>query len=101
MRRSSVNGVNSNNIHIGTLGSFGDTGTIRIGATVALDTYTQTSFFAQGIYHASPAGSIPVVINSLGQLGAPSFSRRYKEDIQDMGETSRGLMDLRACHFPL
>ena len=88
----------SNNIHIGSLGASGDSGIIRIGGTAAIDGYTQTSFFASGIYGVNLGGSA-VSITSSGQLSSPSSSRRYKEDIQDMGETSRGLMDLRPVTF--
>jgi hypothetical protein len=83
----------SNNIHIGSVGASGDNSTIRIG-----DQGYQTAFVAGGIYGVAPGG-VPVVINSSGQLGAPTSSRRYKEDIQDMGDASRGLMDLRPVTF--
>jgi hypothetical protein len=39
------------------------------------------------------------MIDSNGQLGTISSSRRFKEDIQDMGEASRGLMRLRPVTF--
>jgi len=39
------------------------------------------------------------VIDSNGQLGTVSSSRRFKDDIQDMGDTSRDLMRLRPVTF--
>ena len=39
------------------------------------------------------------MIDSTGQLGTISSSRRYKEDIQDMGEASSGLMKLRPVTY--
>ena len=39
------------------------------------------------------------MINGQGQLGIQTSSRRYKEDIQDMGDASRGLMQLRPVTF--
>jgi Chaperone of endosialidase len=93
---TNVSGGGSNNIDIGSYGVAGDSGTIRIGDSVGA--FVQTSFFAAGIYGVAPGG-VGVVINSSGQLGAPSSSRRYKEDIQDMSEGSRGLMDLRPVTF--
>jgi len=45
------------------------------------------------------AGGSLVSITSSGQLSSPSSSRRYKEDILDMSEASRGLMDLRPVTF--
>jgi hypothetical protein len=91
-----VSGGNSNNIHIGSLGSSGDSATIRIGTAG-----TQTSFFAAGIYGASSgsSGAIPVLVDSSGQLVTVSSSRRFKEDIQDMGDATSGLMKLRPVTF--
>jgi hypothetical protein len=40
-----------------------------------------------------------VVIDSNGQLGTVSSSRRFKEDIQDMGDASSGLLRLRPVTF--
>jgi hypothetical protein len=40
-----------------------------------------------------------VVIDSNGQLGTISSSRRFKEDIQDMADSSNGLMRLRPVTF--
>jgi hypothetical protein len=39
------------------------------------------------------------LIDSNGQLGTVSSSRRYKEGIQDMGDSSNGLMRLRPVTF--
>jgi len=97
-----VSGANSNNIHIGSYGASGDSATIRIGGNTALgDTVTQTSFFASGIRNITTGqnNAVPVVIDSNGQLGTVSSSRRYKEDIQDMGDSSSGLMNLRPVTF--
>jgi hypothetical protein len=93
---SAPNG-NSNSIYIGSPGSGGDhSGTIRIGAAV-----NQTSFFSAGIRGVTTSNNdaIPVLIDSAGQLGTISSSRRFKEDIQDMGDASSGLMHLRPVTF--
>jgi hypothetical protein len=42
---------------------------------------------------------LPVLVTSTGQLGVSLSSRRYKEDIQDMGDTSSGLLRLRPVTF--
>jgi hypothetical protein len=93
---SDVSGDSSNNIHIGSFGESGDNRTIRIGTTP-----TYTTFFAAGIRGVTTGvnNAVPVVIDSTGQLGTISSSRRFKEDIQDMGEASRGLMRLRPVTF--
>ena len=91
-----VSGGNNNNIHIGSQGASTDSATIRIGTPG-----TQTSFFAAGIRGVTTANNnaIPVVIDSAGQLGTVSSSRRFKDDIQDMGEASSGLLRLRPVTF--
>jgi hypothetical protein len=69
---------------------------IRIGTAG-----TQTSAFIAGIYGTttSATNAVPVMIDSNGNLGTISSSRRYKEDIQDMGDTSSGLLRLRPVTF--
>jgi hypothetical protein len=42
---------------------------------------------------------VAVVVDSNGQLGTVNSSRRYKEDIQDMGDASSGLMKLRPVTY--
>jgi hypothetical protein len=85
----------SNNIEIGNQGVATDSGAIRIGTEG-----TQGSAFIAGIYGASTGlPGVPVVVDANGNLGTVSSSRRYKEDIQDMGEASGGLMRLRPVTF--
>src|SRR5262249_61907628 len=45
------------------------------------------------------ANAVSVVIDSNGQRGTINSSRRYKEDIQDMGNASGGLMKLRPVTY--
>jgi hypothetical protein len=85
----------SYNIIIGNYGVSGDDKTIKIGAQG-----TQTSTYIAGILGNSLSSASPVVINSTGQLGVEGVSsRRYKEDIQDMGDASKGLLRLRPVTF--
>jgi Chaperone of endosialidase len=86
----------SNNIHIGNQGTTGDSATIRIGTPGV-----QTSFYVAGVNGVTTTyNAVPVLIDaSSGQLGVTSSSRRYKEDIQDMGDASRGVMQLRPVTF--
>ncbi len=88
---------NSNSIYIGTQGSSSDvSGTVQIGTPG-----TQTSFLAAGVRGVTTGhnDAVTVLIDSNGQLGTVSSSRRYKEDIVDMGEASRGLLRLRPVTF--
>jgi hypothetical protein len=86
----------NSSIEIGNTGSSSDNGIIRIG-TVG----TQSAFFAAGIYGASAGNNdaIPVLVDSSGQLVTTPSSRRYKTDIQDMGDASSGLLRLRPVTF--
>ena len=83
----------SNNIDIGNIGSRTDNGVIRIGSS------TQTSAFIAGIYSATSSSGLPVYVNSSGQLGTLTSSVRFKEDIQDMGDATVGLLQLRPVTF--
>jgi hypothetical protein len=87
------NVTGSNNIHIGNEGVATDTERIRIG-TVG----TQTATFIAGIRDTVITGD-PVVVSAFGQLGEPSSSRRAKEEIQEMGAGSAGLLKLRPVSF--
>ena len=86
----------SNNIHIGNVGYDTDSGITRIGTPGS-----QTSAFIAGIWGATTqsSGAVQVLVDSNGNLGVVSSSRRYKEDIQDMGDTSSGLLRLRPVTF--
>jgi hypothetical protein len=73
-----------------------ESNTIRIG-----DSGFNTRAFIGGIRGVSTgaANAVNVVIDSNGQLGTVSSSRRFKQDIQDMGEASSGLMKLRPVTY--
>ena len=91
-----ANITTSNNLDIGNRGSASDSGTIRLG-----DPALHSSFFVAGVRGVTTNNNnaVNVVIDSNGQLGTVSSSRRFKEDIQDMGEASRGLLRLRPVTF--
>jgi hypothetical protein len=82
----------AHNIDIDNLGVTGDTSTIRIGTT-------QSATFVAGIENAIVSGGNAVVVSSSGQLGVASSSARYKEDVEDMGAASDGLLRLRPVTF--
>jgi hypothetical protein len=68
--------------------------TIRIGSD-------QTATFIDGISgtHIATDDGVEVFVGSAGQLGTVASSRRYKENIRDMGEASSALMKLRPVTF--
>ena len=84
----------SSNIDIGNLGIAAESATIRIGTQG-----TQTKAFMAGVRGVNVTGGSTVLVNASGQLGVASSSRRYKEDIQPMGDLTSRLMDLRPVTF--
>jgi len=84
----------SNNIDIGNEGVGGEVGVIRIG-----NSGNQGAAFIAGIDGVSINSPVPVYINANGQLGTASSSRRYKDDIRDMGDASSALLQLRPVTF--
>lgn len=84
------------NIAIGNSGTSTDSNTIRIGTTP-----THHRAFVAGIRGVTTANNnaVPVVIDSSGQLGTVSSSARYKEEIEDLGETSARIQALRPVKF--
>ena len=92
----SNNQTGSNDIYIGNAGpsSRNESSTIRIG-----DPNAQFSAYVAGIYSSTSSSGIPVYINSNGQLGTQTSSRRFKEQIRDMGDTSSALLKLRPVTF--
>ena len=85
----------SNNIMIGHDGVAGDNGITRIGQSQILKT------FIAGITGVTTGvnNAVNVVIDSNGQLGTINSSRRFKEDIRDMGAASSGLQSLRPVTY--
>ena len=67
---------------------------MRIG-----DDANQFATYIAGIYGVTSASGVPVFINSSGQLGTQTSSRRYKEEIRDMGGATEALMKLRPVTF--
>jgi hypothetical protein len=83
------------NIDIGNAGVAGEAATIRIGNG------NQTRAFVTGIrgITTGTADGVPVLIDSNGQLGTASSSRRFKFDINDAGDSTSGLLRLRPVTF--
>jgi hypothetical protein len=84
------------NIDIGNVGLAAEGKTIRIGTAGE-----QTRSFVAGIRGVTTgsANAVAVLIDSNGQLGTASSSRRVKDDIADMEAASTALMTLRPVTF--
>ncbi len=87
----------SNNIIIGNLGVVGENHTIRIGDPGA-GFAQQNMCFIAGIHNATVTGAA-VLIDSSGQLGDIASSERFKENIQDMSQTTQSILDCRPVSF--
>ncbi len=86
----------SNNIYIGASGVNLDNYTTRISVTNSA--YRTFIGGIRGITTAA-ANAVPVVIDSAGQLGTISSSRRYKQDIEDLGAAGDAVLRLRPVQF--
>jgi hypothetical protein len=60
---------------------------------------TQSATFIAAIAGTNISGGTAVVVSSTGQLGVVSSSKRYKDDIQPMGEVSEQLYRLHPVTF--
>lgn len=84
----------NNNICIGHQGIAGESNAIRIG-----DGSSQTTAYITGISGATSSGGVAVFVNSSGQLGTITSSRRFKDDIQSMDHSSEAILSLRPVIF--
>jgi len=84
----------SGNIDIGNAGAVGESVTIRIGDG-------QARTFIAGIRGVTTgnANAVNVVIDSNGQLGTTSSSRRFKKEIKPMDQVSEAILALKPVTF--
>jgi Chaperone of endosialidase len=84
------------NIDIGNPAASTDTRTIRIGHPA-----NQFATFIAGIRGRATgvANGLPVLIDSNGQLGTASSSRRFKKEIKPMDQTSEAILSLKPVTF--
>ena len=85
-----------NNIDIGNEGVTAESNTIRIGQAA-----TQSRTFIAGIRGVTTvnANAVNVVIDSAGQLGTVSSSRRFKNEIKPMDQASEAILALKPVTF--
>jgi len=85
-----------NNIDIGNQGVGGDDSTIRIGTEDI-----QLATFIAGIYGATTGSgtTLPVIVDSNGQLGTAASSERFKTEIRPMDKSSESLLALKPATF--
>jgi uncharacterized coiled-coil protein SlyX len=85
----------NNNIDIGNNGVAGESDTIRIGS----EFQTRTFIAAIRGVTTGVADAINVVIDSNGQLGTLSSSRRFKKEIKPMDKASESILALKPVRF--
>ena len=92
-----TNNSDSNNIVIGT-NSIAPAGSnqIKIGFNTA---HPSAACFIDGISGKSVSASSAVLINSSGQLGTQTSSRRYKKNIEDLHALRDNFMALHPVSF--
>lgn len=90
----------SSNISIGcfTIGTIGESHTLRIGSATGTSDGNLNSSFIAGIQTIVVTGT-PVLVSSSDQLGVASSSKRFKNDIQDMSSASDVIYKLRPVTF--
>ncbi|HYA43414.1 MAG TPA: tail fiber domain-containing protein, partial [Syntrophobacteraceae bacterium] len=76
-----------------------ESNTIRIGSNDLNGNPLTNQTFIAGIHGALASGGTEVFVTSDGKLGTLTSSRRYKEEIADMGDASSALMKLRPVIF--
>jgi Chaperone of endosialidase len=82
----------SNNIDIGNSAVAAEANTIRIGSG-------QSATYISGISGATASGGAAVFVNSNGQLGTATSSRRFKQEIKPMEKASEAILALRPVTF--
>jgi hypothetical protein len=95
----SANTTGDSNVYIANPGVLTESNTIRIG-TQGVGAGQQNATYVAGIRGTNVgAGAVAVLVNAAGQLGTVASSRRFKEQVRDMGDSTSALMRLRPVTF--
>ena len=91
----------SSNIYLNNNGTATESHVLRIGAGAGTGTQQLNKAFIHGIRGITTgvADAIAVLVDSAGQLGTVSSSRRFKQNIQEMGSLSSSVMNLSPVTF--
>ncbi len=84
----------NDNIDIGNVGIAGESGTLRIGTPGK-----QNATYVAGIYAATQASGLNVVVGPDGRLGTVSSSARLKEAIRPIDAASKAILALNPVTF--
>jgi hypothetical protein len=92
-----LTGADSSNVAIANGGVAGDNNTIRIGIQ-GNGLGQQDRAFMAGVFGATSTGGSAVFVNSAGQLGTTTSSRRFKTSIHPLGSPA-DVLKLRPVSF--
>jgi len=101
---TSLTGTSSSNIVLNnTTVSGSSSNTLYIGESAGTGARQLNRAFIHGIRGITTGvvDAIPVLVDSAGQLGTISSSIRFKENIEDMGDVSSPILNLRPVIFDL
>jgi hypothetical protein len=93
----SYTGSESNNVLIQNLGTVGESNTLRISSSGTGNRQVSKAYIG-GITGVVVTGT-PVLVSSGDQLGVAASSKRFKNDIRDMGSQSADIFKLRPVTF--
>jgi hypothetical protein len=96
-----LNTSGNNNTAVGELAGINVTtadNVICIGAGVGGENVSNSCYIGQ-IFGATSSGGTAVFINSSGQLGTATSSRRFKDEIKPMNKASEALFSLKPVTF--
>ena len=91
-------GSESSNICINSPGTTGESNVLRIGSGTGTATQQLNSSTIFGIAGVTVTG-VAALVSSSDQIGVLSSSKKFKNDIQDMGNSSNKIYDLRPVTF--
>jgi hypothetical protein len=96
------NSTGNNNVALGNLAGFGATtgsNNIYIGYQIEGTPGESNACYIGSIFGQTASGGSVVYIDANGRLGTSTSSKRFKEDIQQMGTTSEALFALKPVAF--
>lgn len=91
----------SSNVCINNAGTSGDSNTLRIGAATGTAAQQLNATYIHGVRGITTVNNdaVAVLVDSAGQFGTTSSSIRFKENVEDMGDVSSSIYDLRPVTF--
>lgn len=97
---SAWTGTESYNVYLGSVvtAGAGESNTLRIGDATGTSPYQLNAAYIAGINGITVTGTA-VLVSATDQLGIAVSSRRFKDNINDMGALSEGIYKLRPVSF--